>query len=90
MMEFYDGVPVAINDYILDTKTGGTSTDCSSIYALQSGEGAVAGLTAPGGLTVERVGSLESKDATRIRVKWYVAIAVFNALKTAKLVGVRD
>ena len=90
MMEFYDGIPVAINDYIPDTKTVGSSTDCSSIYALQSGEGAVAGLTAPGGLTVERVGSLESKDATRIRVKWYVAIAVFNALKLAKLVGVRD
>ena len=90
MTEYYDGIPVAINDYIPDTKTVGSSTDCSTIYGLQLGEGAVSGLTAPGGLTAERVGSLESKDATRIRVKWYVAIAVFNALKLAKLVGVRD
>ena len=90
MTEFYDGIPVAINDYIPDDKTVGSSSDCSTIYALQQGEGAVAGLTAPGGLTVERVGSLESKDATRIRVKWYVALAVFNSLKLAKLVGVRE
>jgi HK97 family phage major capsid protein len=90
MTEYYDAIPVAINDYIPDNKTVGTSTDCSTIYALQLGEGAVAGLTAPGGLTVERVGSLESKDAARIRVKWYVALAVFNSLKLAKLTGVRD
>ena len=90
MTEYYDGVPVAVNDYIPDDKRVGSASDCSTIYALQLGEGAVAGLSAPGGLTVERVGSLESKDATRIRVKWYAAIAVFNALKLAKLVGVRD
>ncbi|MFN3975166.1 MAG: major capsid protein [Dehalococcoidia bacterium] len=90
MVEFYDGIPVAVNDFIPDNKTVGTSTDCSTIYALQFGEGAVMGLTAPGGLTIERVGSLESKDASRIRVKWYVSLAVFNTLKVAKLIGVRD
>lgn len=90
MVEFYDGIPVAINDYISDAQTVGTSTDCSTIYALQLGEGAVAGLTAPGGLQVERVGSLEAKDATRIRVKWYVSVALFNTLKLAKLIGVRE
>ena len=90
MVEYYDGIPVGVNDHIGDDKTAGTSSDCSTIYALQLGEGAVAGLTAPGGLAVERVGSLETKDATRIRVKWYVALAVFNALKLARLTGVRD
>ena len=90
MVEFYDGIPIGINDWISDTKTVGTSTDTSTIYALQFGEGAVAGLAAPGGLAIERVGSLEVKDATRFRVKWYVAIAAFNALKQAKLTGVRD
>ena len=90
MVEYYDGIPVGVNDHVADDKTVGTSSDCSTIYALQLGEGAVAGLTAPGGLAVERVGSLETKDATRIRVKWYVALAVFNALKLARLTGVRD
>jgi hypothetical protein len=53
------------------------------------GEGALSGLTAPGGLQVERVGSLETTDATRTRVKWYVSLALFNTLKLAKLFGVR-
>ncbi len=90
MVDFYDGTPIGFNDYISDAKTVGSSTDCSTIYALQWGEGAVEGLTAPGGLQAERVGSLEVKDASRVRVKWYVAIAVFNSLKLAKLTGVRD
>jgi hypothetical protein len=89
MVQFYDGIPIGICDYISDSQTVGTANDCSTIYALQFGEGGVAGLTAPGGLQVERVGSLESKDATRIRIKWYAAIALFNKVKLAKLVGVR-
>jgi HK97 family phage major capsid protein len=89
MVQFYDGVPIGINDYIADDKTVGTSEDCSTVYALQLGEGALLGLTAPGGLTVERVGSLETKDATRIRVKWYASLALFNTVKLAKLTGVR-
>ena len=89
MVAFYDGIPIGVNDYIADDQTAGTSEDASTIYALQFGEGAVAGLTAPGGLTIERVGALETKDATRVRVKWYVAGALFNELKLAKLSGVR-
>ncbi len=89
MVQFYDGIPVGVSDYISDAKTVGTSTDCSTVYALQFGEGALAGLTAPGGLQVETIGSLETKDATRTRVKWYVSMALFNTLKVAKLTGVR-
>jgi HK97 family phage major capsid protein len=89
-VDHYDGIPIAVNDHIPDNKTVGTSTDRSTVYAFQVGEGAVAGLTAPGSLTVERVGSLETKDASRVRVKWYVAAACFNALALAKLTGVRD
>ena len=89
MVQYYDGIPIGVSDYISDAKTVGTSTDCSTIYTMQFGEGALAGLTAPGGLAVERVGSLESKDATRTRVKWYVSLALFNTLKLARLIGVR-
>lgn len=89
MVQFYDGIAIGVNDYISDAQTVGTSGDCSTIFALQVGEGAIAGLTGPGGLTVERVGSLETKDATRIRVKWYVAGALFNELKLSRLIGVR-
>jgi HK97 family phage major capsid protein len=89
MVQYYDGIPVGICDFISDAKTVGTSTDCSTIYAVQLGEGALSGLTAPGGLQVERVGSLETKDASRTRVKWYVSLALFNTLRLAKLIGVR-
>ena len=89
MVQFYDGVPVGLSDDISDAKTVGTSSDTSTIYAVQFGEGGVAGLTAPGSLQVEDVGSLTTQDATRTRVKWYVSLAVFNDLKLAKLIGVR-
>ncbi len=90
MMEFYDGIPIGVSDWIADDQTVGTSEDCSAIYTLQFGEGAVAGLTSPGGLQVERVGSLETQDASRTRVKWYTSVALFNTIKLAKLIGVRD
>jgi HK97 family phage major capsid protein len=89
MVQYYDGIPVGVCDFISDTKTVGTSSDCSTIYAVQLGEGALSGLTAPGGLQIERVGSLEAKDASRTRVKWYVSLALFNTLKLSKLIGVR-
>ena len=89
MVQYYDTVPIGVSDYIADNQTQGTSTDCSTIYAMQFGEGAVTGLTGPGGLQVERVGSLEQKDATRTRIKWYSSVALFNGLKLAKLIGVR-
>lgn len=89
MLTFYDGIPMGVSDYISDAQTVGTSTDCSTIYAFQMGEGALSGLTAPGGLAIERVGSLETKDASRTRLKWYSSLALFNTLKLARLTGVR-
>jgi len=89
MLQFYDGIAIGVSDYIADNQTVGTSTDCSTIYAFQTGEGALVGLTSPGGLQVERVGSLETKDATRTRIKWYSSLALFNTVKLSRLTGVR-
>lgn len=89
-LEFYGDIPIYVNDWIPDNKTVGTSTDCSTIYAFTMGEGAVCGLSAPGLMEVERVGSLETKDATRTRIKWYVSLALFCELSLAKLIGVRN
>ena len=96
-VQLWDGVPIGVNDWILDTHvlagsvetatTGGTS---STIYAMQLGEGALCGLTAPGHLQAEPVGPLENKDATRTRVKWYVSLALFSTVKAAALIGVQD
>ncbi len=90
-VQIYNGVPIFINDYISDAQTVGTSSDCSTIYCFSLGEAdqGVVGLTAPGSLQIDRIGELESKDATRHRVKWYSAIAVLSTLSLARLIGVR-
>ena len=95
-VQLYNGIPIAINDWILDTHTlvaslettvtGGTS---STIYALRFGEGAVCGATNQG-IQVERVGTLETKDALRTRIKWYCSMVDFNVVARAALIGVTD
>jgi len=96
-VQLWDGIPIGVNDWVLDThtisggvETGTTGGDCSAVYAVQFGEWALCGLTSPGHLTVEPIGSMESKDATRTRVKWYVSLALFSAVKAAALIGVKD
>ena len=90
VIEYYNGIPVAISDWVKDNYSVGSSNDCSAIFAFQMGEGAVAGLTSPEMLTIERLGSLETKDATRTRIKWYVSLADFSYVKCAMLTGVRE
>ncbi len=96
-VQLWDGIPVGVNDWILDThvvsggvETATTGGTCSTIYALQMGEGALCGLTGPGHLTAEPIGSLETKDASRTRIKWYVSLALFSTIKAAALIGVQD
>jgi len=96
-IHLWDGIPLGVNDWILDTHTVSSSLEtsttggtCSTIYAVQLGEGALCGLTAPGHLTTEPIGSLETKDASRTRIKWYVSLALFSSVKTAALIGVQD
>jgi len=96
-IQLWDGIPIGVNDWILDTHvlTGGVETattggTCSTIYAFQMGEGALCGLTSPGHITVEPVGSLETKDASRTRIKWYCSLALFSSIKAAALIGVQD
>ncbi|MFC1985385.1 major capsid protein [Chloroflexota bacterium] len=95
-IQFWDGIPIGVNDWILDThvvsgsvETATTGGSCSINYAVQHGEGALCGLTAPGHLIVEPIGSLETKDATRTRIKWYCSLALFSAVKAAALIGVQ-
>jgi len=96
-IQLWDGIPIGINDWILNThvltagyETATTGGDCSTIYAMQFGEGGLCGLTAPGHLTVEPIGALEDRDASRTRIKWYVSLALFSTVKAAALIGVTD
>jgi len=96
-VQLWDGIPIGVNDWILDTHTvvdsledDTTGGECSTIYAVQFGEGALCGLTSPGFLQVEPIGPLENKDASRTRVKWYCSLALFSTVKAAALIGVQD
>ncbi len=85
----YDGIPVEVSDFIPDDELqGGSEAVCSSVYALSFGaEEALSGLQ-NGGIEVVDVGQLETKDASRVRIRWYCGLALFNQLRCARLVGV--
>ena len=95
-VQLYNGIPVGVSDWILDThtlasgyETATTGGSCSTIFAFQMGEGAVCGLQNKT-IQAERIGELETKDATRTRLKWYVSLADFSVVKRAALIGVQD
>jgi hypothetical protein len=86
----YDGIPCEVDDHVSDTETKGTSTDCSSIYAVQFGfQTGLCGLE-NAGIQVQPLGALETKDAWRTRIKWYCGLALFRDVALARLEGVRN
>lgn len=87
-VETYDGIPVLVDDFCPIDETQGTELAASSIWALKFGMGAGLMGLENGGITVERVGELETKDATRHRIKWYVGLALFSELGVARLSGI--
>lgn len=93
-VEMYDGIPIAVSDFIADTeaiatsafsaKTGGVT---SSVLALKFGDGGLLGLES-GSLQVERIAPLETKDAVRNRLKWYVSLALLSTVAVARYDGI--
>lgn len=83
----YDGIPVLVDDFVPDDETLGTGNNLSSIYAVKFGPSGLMGLE-NGGITVEEVGALETKNARRWRVRWYVGLALFSTVAVARLQGI--
>ena len=67
---FYDGIPIVVDDNQPDNEVEGSSgAVCSSIYPIRFGQAeGVMGLE-HGGIDIEEIGELETKDATRHRIK---------------------
>jgi hypothetical protein len=87
-VEFYDGIPVIVDDNIQDNNVVGTATTCSTVYAAQFGyQRGLMGLT-NGGIQYSDIGELEQKDATRMRIKWYCGLINHRDLALAQMVGV--
>lgn len=79
MVMMYDGIPVEVSDFQPDDETGSVGgTALSSLYAIQFSESdGVVGLQ-NGGIEVIDLGQLDSKDASRVRVRWYVSMAILR------------
>jgi hypothetical protein len=83
----HNGIPILKNDFILSDEAKGTMTDGSSIYAVRMNEddgvhGIFGGDSA--GIRIENIGTVQNKDAWRVRVKWYSAIVMKSTLSLAR------
>lgn len=91
----YNGIPIYTDDFLTSTelltaggvysaKTGGTG---NSIFYLKFGPMDLVGLQ-NGGLETIALGQLETKDATRTRIRWYPSIGVMRTISIARITGV--
>lgn len=89
----FDGVPIALNDFLPVNETQGTSNVTTSIYAARFNEAdGLHGLFGGGsaGMVVEDIGTVQNKDASRIRVKWYCGLALKSTKSLARIQGVTN
>jgi hypothetical protein len=89
----HNGIPILMNEFLPGTETQGTSNVCCSIYALRLNEvDGLHGIYGGGnaGIVVENIGTVQNKDATRIRLKWYTGLALKSTRSIARLQGVTN
>ncbi len=96
------GVPVAVSDHIRDTENilhnyhdsvygydsdVTTTDDGTSIFVLSFGPQACQGLATEMPQIDEVSQAMETKDASKYRIKWYVSLMLQNILTCTKLTG---
>lgn len=89
----HNGVPILINDYLPADETKGTSDETCSVYAARMNEadglhGIYGGAGA--GISVEDIGTVQNKDANRMRLKWYTGLALKSTKSLARVKGVTN
>lgn len=89
----HNGIPVIMNEFLAGDEDQGSATDTTSVYALRLNEldglhGIYGGDNA--GIVVENIGTVQNKDATRIRLKWYAGLALKSTRSIARLKGVTN
>jgi hypothetical protein len=85
---YYDGIPVMVTDFQTDDETQGTETAASSVYAIHfSEEEGLCGIQ-NGGIEVVDIGQLETKDASRVRIRWYTGLAMLRDSAVSRIVGI--
>lgn len=89
----HNGIPILMNEFLPGTETQGSSNVCCSVYALRLNEAdGLHGIYGGGnaGIVVENIGTVQNKDATRIRLKWYCGLALKSTRSIARLKGVTN
>jgi hypothetical protein len=74
------------HDYT-DGRALGTDDASSTVFVVRFGPDAVCGIQSLP-VTVEKMGNLETKDAQRVRIKWYPAIMLQSIISAAKYSGI--
>ena len=87
----HNGIPIIMNEFLAADEVQGAATKTCSVYAVRLNEadglhGIYGGESA--GIVVENIGTVQNKDATRIRLKWYVGLALKSTRSLARLKGV--
>jgi hypothetical protein len=87
----YRRIPIIINDFLPGDEVQGSANKTCSIYAVRFNEadgvhGIFGGPAA--GIRVQTIGTLQSKDAERYRMKWYCGTALKSTRSLARLKGV--
>jgi hypothetical protein len=94
----WQGVPIAASDFITQTeaiatdatysaKTGGVT---STVFVLRLGAGdGLCGIQS-GSIKTEKFGNLENFDGSKVRLKWYCGVALFQWKAIAAITGITD
>lgn len=89
----HNGIPVIMNEFLASNEAQGTAPNTASVYALRLNElDGLHGIYGGGdaGIVVENIGTVQNKDATRIRLKWYTGLALKSTRSVARLKGVTN
>ena len=94
----YSDIPIVINDFLTITEDVGsgvysakTGDDTESIFAVRFAEDGFHGISAGVPFQAEKVAdSLETKDASRDRIKAYVSVVLKSTKSIAMLSGIDD
>lgn len=89
----HNGTPILRNDFLPANETLGSGTNLCSVYAVRMNEadgvhGIYGGNSA--GVVVEDIGTVQNKDATRTRMKWYCGLVLKSTKSLARLRGVTN
>lgn len=90
----HNGIPIIMNEFLAGNEDQGSKIgSTTSVYALRVNEldglhGLWGGDNA--GIVVENIGTVQNKDATRIRLKWYTGLALKSTRSIARLKGVTN